>query len=82
MLTHLLDHTARKPKVRFEAMAVRKPVQLKVSSPADAMPTPTCQQEVRWQQQCSRSVYVQALRCRALVQAVHEAAEAKKTSLD
>mmetsp|Transcript_8414 Transcript_8414/g.18005 ORF Transcript_8414/g.18005 Transcript_8414/m.18005 type:complete len:226 (-) Transcript_8414:255-932(-) len=36
----ILDQTARKPKVKFEAMAVRKPVQLKESSPAEARPTP------------------------------------------
>ena len=36
----IFDHTARKPNVRLEAMAVRKPIQLKESSPADARPTP------------------------------------------
>lgn len=38
--THILPHTARKPNVRFESMALMKPVQLKDSSPADARPTP------------------------------------------
>jgi hypothetical protein len=37
-----LDHTALKPKVRLEAMAVLKPSQLKDSSPAEAMATPNC----------------------------------------
>ena len=39
---HFLDQTARKLKVRLEAMADRKPSQLKVSSDMDAMATPSC----------------------------------------
>ena len=35
------DHTARKPKVKFEIMAEMKPYQLKDSSAAEAIPTPT-----------------------------------------
>ena len=41
-VTHFLDHTARKPKVRLETMAEMKPVQLKVRSDADASATPAC----------------------------------------
>lgn len=39
--THFFDQTALKPKVRFDIMAVRNPVQLKVSSAAEAMATPS-----------------------------------------
>ncbi len=39
--THFFDHTALKPNVRFDIMAVRNPVQLKVSSAAEAMATPS-----------------------------------------
>lgn len=39
---HFLLSTARKPKVRFDTMAEMKPIQLKDSSAADAMATPTC----------------------------------------
>lgn len=38
--TYFLERTARNPKVRFEIMAVVKPVQLKDRSDADAIPTP------------------------------------------
>ena len=38
---YFLDQTARKPKVRFDIMAVRKPIQLKDSSAAEAMATPS-----------------------------------------
>ena len=41
-MTHFLDHTARKPKVRLETMAEMKPVQLNVRSDADASATPAC----------------------------------------
>lgn len=36
-----LDHTALNPKVRFDIMADKNPYQLKESSAADAMATPT-----------------------------------------
>ena len=38
---HFLPRTARNPKVRLETMALMKPVQLKDSSAAEAMATPT-----------------------------------------
>lgn len=39
---HFLDQTALKPKVRLETMALMKPLQLKLSSAADAIATPAC----------------------------------------
>lgn len=39
-LAHFLDHTARSPKETLEAMADRKPIQLKDISAAEAAATP------------------------------------------
>ena len=37
---YFLDQTALNPKVRLETMALMKPLQLKLSSPAEAIATP------------------------------------------
>lgn len=37
-----LDHTARKPNVRLDIIAERKPSQLNESSAAEASDTPSC----------------------------------------
>lgn len=39
---YFLDQTALKPKVRLETMALMNPLQLKLSSAAEAMATPAC----------------------------------------